>query len=489
MQLDNSNNDAQQPQETTAPPAEINISPSEQLQSEPQVITGSSEDVQPKLAWYKTKRNVIIIVLILLGLLLLGVFVATTVLTKDTVDDVVISKPARLAAAVGLAEGAVQLSSDGQTWRDVSGGETVNEQDYVRTLENSRAVLLLDEGSALRLNHSTVIQLISIESNNVEILLEQGEVYSRVVEDAGRAFAVITQRERFEALGTAYSTSTAAEGDQVEVYQSAVKLESADVEVDEGNLYNTLTKEKVALDIAALQSDEFAQWNKDQDSQNDDFKNKLGVLGIEPQTETEATDDTNSTAAISLTSTVVDKGIKLDWVTSGVSDGDGYKIVRSTTDAMPTYENGTAIYVSDGSDTSYVLGLNDGKSYFIRLCIYRAASAQCDTYSNSIKVTAPFAPTQEVVKGGVLLSLAGNRVSWTFSGSAPHGFKVVMAANAEPSYPTNAIGYVNPGVLTYELPGNKPAGVYKVKVCKYTASSDIAGGCTDYSNSIEYTIK
>ena len=398
-----------------------------------------------------------------------------------------------LASAVSLVEGTVQLSPDGESWKDATGGETVNAGDHVRTLADSRVVLLHDDGSAIRVDENSEISLSVSDSESVEVMLVSGQVYSRVVESESRTYAVVTESERFEALGTAFKTASSASKDEVEVYESSVKVDSDEATVEEGNKYDTESKQVSGIDLEKLQDDEFVQWNKQKDSEDEEFKNKLGVLNKEVKKDTpaepeqEPEDEPGPNAGIVLSGSATDDGVKLNWQLTDVSSKDGFKIARSKTDSTPSYKEDVANYVSNGNARSKVVDVHDGKAYYFRVCIYRASSGTCDTYSNAVKITAPDKKIEPVVSGVVELTIDGNKISWDITGTAPHGFKVVMNKTGSPVYPTNSIQYVGAGTDNYELP-DKPAGTYVVRVCKYTADSDVNNGCTNYSNEVEYVV-
>jgi len=470
-----------------APDKTPEMSMPEQSSSKPQ----SQEDQKPKSS-RKQKRNTAVAVLAFL-LVIVGAYAiyAVFINSDETVNppvdqNISANRVVELAAAISLTEGSVETSLNGKTWKAAAGGETVSSKHYVRTMADSRAVLLLDDGSAVRLDADTEIQLATSDSKLVEIKLVSGQVYTRVVESESRTFAVITDSERFEAQGTAYRTSTDSEKDSVEVYQSSVKVDSDETTIEEGNRYDTSTREKSDIDLAALSDDAFVQWNKQKDSEKDEFKDKLGVLSKEaPQEPAPAPAGPN--AGISLSGVATDKGVKLSWSLTGVSSTDGFKLVRDATDTTPTYKENKSVYVSKGEQTSYTIELSDGKTYNFRVCIYRAASGTCDTYSNSVKVKAPLVAYVPVVNGAVSLDITGGVINWTFGGTAPHGFKVVMNTEGDPTYPSHGVQYVGPGGTSSMLP-EKPAATYKVRICKYTANSEIDGGCTDYSNPVDYVV-
>lgn len=114
------------------------------------------------------------------------------------------------------------------------------------------------------------------------------------------------------------------------------------------------------------------------------------------------------------------------------------------------------------------------------MCVYRASDASCTLYSNTVTIESAHIPPEAVVPGAVELALSDNVVNWTFAGTAPHGFKVLVAASENPTYPKDAEYFGN---APYTLK-SRGSGTYYIRVCKYTGSDEIDGGCTDYSNQV-----
>lgn len=448
----------------------------------------TKEKKKPKVVWY----GIIAAFLALAGTLGL---VLTLTGDKESQEPVASEtqqeSPApvtTLGAEIAIAEGAVEISTDGgTTWVETPGSESVANLDYVRTLDDSRAVILFDDGSVARLDKNTEVYLSSLERDGLEMTLLKGQVYTRVVESETTPFTVITANERFTSLGTAYKTSTDGEKDELEVYQSSVKVTSADVEVSEGNKYDTETKQQTAIDLAELQDDEFAQWNKEQDSANEDFKDKLGVLGAEPKEEEQPAQEkprSTESTGITLTASQFDGGVTLSWKVLGASAGNGFKVVRSESPG-PRYGTDSAQYVGKNS-TSHKWWDDNGGTHYYRVCIYRE-NGTCDTYSNEVKAASPKVDKAPVVSGDITLTIDGNKLSWSLvGGTAPHGFKVVMSDSSGPEYPGDSIQYVGAESTTAKLP-NKANGTYYVRVCKYTNGTQDAG-CVDYSNEVEYVV-
>jgi hypothetical protein len=401
----------------------------------------------------------------------------------DTDSNVTVEKVTTFGATIALAEGIVEYSEDGENWKTANGDESLAQSDYIRTGEESRAIVLFDDGSVARLDNSTEIWLTSLEKTGQEITLVSGQVYTRIVESDELPFSVITVNERFESLGTAYKTATNGEVDTLEVYQSNVKVGSQDTTVTEGNKYDTDTKEIGEIDLSKLAEDEFAQWNKQKDSEEDKFKDKLGVLKDEVEKPVAAPESTQIKSGITLSATEQADGVKLSWVLNGVNSAQGFKVVRSATDNTPTFGENDAQYVGDPSASSKVWYSDKGGTYFYRVCIYLDGS--CTNYSNTVQAKSPEIKKEPVISGGINLSINDNTISWSLNGgNAPHGFKVLLKTSSSPTYPDDSIQYT--GAQTTKLPEKTP-GTYYVKVCKYTNGTQTSG-CVDYSNEVSYVI-
>lgn len=459
--------------------------------TEPQTVT-SVEMNQPKPHGSRSlfKKPVFYMALFLMIAIIAGVALLTgrsndKVVTNTSTNTVVQERISTLGASIVFTEGTVEMSSDGENWSEVSGDESLAQSDYVRTAETSRAIILFDDGSVARLDNNTELWLSSLEPTGFEITLVSGQVYSRVIESEKLAFTVVTSNERYESLGTAYKTSTNGTDDNLEVYQSDVKVASQDVEVSEGNAYDTMTKQVAALDLAKLETDEFAQWNKQKDSESEEFKDKLGVLKDKEVPTTTPTPPTTPTAqaSITLSATEVSDGVKLSWTLQGVSSQQGFKVVRSSTDSTPTLDENDAQYVGDPAARSRLWISEKAGSHYYRVCIYFEGS--CSTYSNTVQANSPAKVVEPVVSGGVTLKITGKTLSWTLSGgNAPHGYKVLLSNTQNPTYPASSILYT--GTTEATLPEKTP-GTYYVRVCKFTNGSQ-AEGCVDYSNQVEYIV-
>lgn len=443
---------------------------------------------EQKAGWHWKKPVLIGAAVFLLLLLSLGVAIVLDSGDDSTADETsaLDADVVQLGAAVTLVEGTVQVSPDGETWTAATGGESLTANSHVRTLADSRAVILLDDGSALRMDESTNVYLVTSTSELVEVLLMEGQVYSRVTENPAREFIVTTPNEQYKAEGTAYKTNTDGESDGLEVYQSSVTAKLSGVEIEEGNKYSTETRKKEEIDLDDLAKDDFVQWNKEQDEKDDEFKDFLGVLDDEKKEESEPEPEPEpqpETSGIVASATSGANGIKVSWEVNGVSITEGFKVVFSSKDSTPTYPEDSAKFV-EPEDRSKVLGLFGGKTYYIRVCAYRG-DKKCDSYSNTITKKAP---TPEVTHGDIDAELDGSVLRWEYTGKAPYGFKVVWNTSGSPTYPTSGSNAGAKLVDGDDLNLNEKIhenGTYYVRVCAYTNGTE-SDKCVDYSNMVEY---
>lgn len=401
-----------------------------------------------------------------------------------------VSQEKHFGVAVGLIEGAAEYSSDTKTWQPLETETDLTEGQSVRTSDGGRVVLLIDDGSAVRLDAKSQLELTSLNVDNIVITNMSGELYSRVVASETRKFDVQVNSETYSARGTAYRTINDVSKKGVEVYHSSVGVVSKNLDVPEGSGFFTLNDQKskenavLALDLEVLKQDDFIKWNSEQDKKVAAYSDKLGVL-----TELEKPappPPTPKPAPVTTSSGIVLKGSQSEytasfsWTVKNVDTSKGFKLVRSKKTTTPVYPENSVAYIEKGK-TSYALYVGDGEAYHYRLCAYREGT--CDSYSNSVTVATTKKPVPQLVPGTVTLSMNGSQANWTFTGTAPEGFKIVLGTTPGPTYSNNYKKYYASNTSVSILAADVSAGTtYYVRVCKY-----ISGDCTDYSNEVTYT--
>lgn len=200
---------------------------------------------------------------------------------------------------------------------------------------------------------------------------------------------------------------------------------------------------------------------------------------------------TPAPATINLSGSAYATGVKLSWSATNLDTSKGFKVIKSTS-TNPVYPGSSAVYVT-GSTKSYAWEIKDGKTYYFRVCQYTGAA--CGTYSNNVKVTAPYVTNTETPKDGTVssmtISLVGKnssnaKFSWIVNGVSAKGYKLVWSKNASPTYPTrdgDSYSYISdPGLKEGYVSGSS-GETYHVRVCEY-----LGGACGVYSNQITVTL-
>lgn len=445
-----------------------------------------------KTHWYKQKKwlglTAVLIALVGAGYTLFLKPEPVALVEIQTPETNVAVEMKRFGVAVGLVEGTVEYAADNNKWSTVDADVSLKEGDSIRTSGSSRVVLLIDDGSAVRLSENSEVKLTSLKIDDVVVSNIAGEVYNRVVTSDSRAYAVSVDDESYVAKGTAYRTFNTSTKKGVEVFQSTVEVGTKTTDVVEGNAYftNSDVKEKEgvvsAIDLEALKSDEFIKWNAEQDKKSTEFAEKLGVLSDidKPSKVVEKPKPAASgTSGITLKGSQSGSSAVFSWSSTGVDTSEGFKLVRSSSNKTPTYPDNSIVYIEKGK-SSYTFTDKDGGTYYYRLCAYRGDS--CDSYSNMVTVTTDKKVKEVVEAGAVTLGITGNIASWTYAGTAPYGFKVVLGTSPNPTYEDGYKKlYSDSGNATLPSEGLTSGTTYYVRVCKYTD-----GGCQDYSNEVNY---
>lgn len=404
---------------------------------------------------------------------------------------------AKLGAVAIYIQGSVEYTKN-NTWQKVDSELSLHEGYKVRTGDESRAVIAFDDGSAVRLDKNSEIELSKLATNDVVVANLKGNVYSRVTASDSRTFSVTVDSLAYKALGTAYMTSNSQSLKGVEVYHS--KVEAGKTTISEGQSYfvknpDSAKQEVVAaIDIDELKKNEFIKWNKAEDAKDANFADKLGILKdidvVSSNTApTSTTPPAQSSPAISVRAERVSEGIRVNWSISDIDVKNGFKVAYSKTSTTPTYGVDSARLV-ESSARSTVLPMQDGKTWNIRVCRYDGGG-KCSHYSNTVSTVAPYRQKEvnKVTSGVISATLSEDTLRWTFTGTAPYGFKVVWNTSGSPTYPASGekggAQYMPSGDSTNLRGLISDSGTYKVRVCKYTNGAE-ASSCVDYSSEVTY---
>jgi len=469
----------------------------EELENSPAPVITHTHEKQSFFSKHKMLVFVGIVVVLLVATA--AAYVAMTGSKEEPVETTAQKKSVvLLGAEASVVDGVAEVSKDGKTWVVLKAGDAVAVGQTVRTAADGRVVIAIDDGSALRVNNSSEVKVVSLQTKNVTFSNENGEVYARVV-PSDRAFVVAVNDETYTAKGTAYKTVNREDSQGVEVYHSAVAVGVAKTDVAEGKRYYqvnpdaALVKKTTDIPTDQLTTDAFLVWNLEQDKKTTEYADKLGYLTTLEQKKAEAAQKAaaaaaaakavapTSTAGIKLTAAKTDTGVKLSWTLSGVTAEKGFKLVKSK-NANPTFGVDDATYVSSSTTRSYTWTLKDGKTYNFRVCTYTGDS--CTNYSNNASATAPlYTSTYPTPSGSVTLSqVGGKNVEWELNGSAPNGYKLVWGTSQNPTYGSSSAAFYDNGATSGAIDASA-SGTYYVRICLFTGT-----GCINYSPQVTITL-
>ncbi|MBN2016302.1 FecR domain-containing protein [Candidatus Dojkabacteria bacterium] len=384
-------------------------------------------------------------------------------------------KEVLLAANLAVADGEVEVRKAGDDrWMEAKQGDTLSQGDTVKTGSESRAVLELDNGDAVRLNADSEVRLEGMNPSAVVFEQLRGESYSRVASSDENTYTIKSQGVEARAMGTAYKFSTNEEQKQVEVfvYESQVKLNIDETKVAELNkAIVNVENENVTVEEMTEEEfkEEFAEWNKEKDKE-------AGVQCHEENgptvTITSPADGTETDGeAITVTGTVTDTESALR------------KIVVNGQIYTSKDENGKGFDPADGTfdvDVALVEGENTitVRAYDI---YWNSTEVSVMVIRKSAQTPEP-GPNSYFYVSSVSSPAAGKiYVKWAMSGySAPSGFKAVAAVGKMPVYPGDKFAYVSSSGAREAYITGLPAGTYNVRVCIYNGNGQCIMYTTNY---------
>lgn len=410
------------------------LSVSDEMPSPADVVAVTPTEKHKK-PMFKSKKRALLVVALASVLVVSGGALALALLYQTPVPEAqaaVAPAPApiaKLGLAVTVADGTVTYKRAANSeWQPLTTDTQIGEGAQIKTASESRAVLAFDDGSALRLDADSTVQIVSLATNDIEITQIAGMAYSRVV-PSERNYTVTVDGVGYKALGTAFSTIKTSTETGVRVFQSQVRVAGVTDSVAEGkqffkNSSNVALKGKVTdIDVDTMANDSFVKWNIEQDEKAATFKDKLGLL------------------------------VKVK-----------ERLVQKDKDAEAEKQRQAAELAEKAKQA--------------------AEQKQLESTVNKDKDKA----TAKITPGTLKLTVnAQGKATWSFSGVAPYGYKLVASKSPNPTFPVStATYYGDSAATTGEVPANDGGGSYYVRVCVYTNGTEEVP-CTNYSNEVKYT--
>jgi hypothetical protein len=444
----------------------------------------------------KLNRNTKLAGILVLVLLVVGVWsyffnrnttsqqIATT--QQTSTDEKEIESAPVMGATLSYLEGVVEYKDDSGAWSKATKDLAILKDNGLRTTGvTSRAIVTLEDGSAIRLDGDTEILFDSLTKSRVTITQEAGYVYSRIVTSSSRSYFVNTEDAQYQALGTAFRTTSSGDEQSVEVFHNNVKETRNNTSVAEGeklivkneaDLSKNKTKDK--MDIEKIKEDKFITWNRQQDSADPNFKSALGFLNDIEGPKIEVTEPAvGSTVEIEGDVSTGTINIK------GKTDKDTVLTVQSKSQS-----GSSPVQASVSEDGSFETGnINAplGNSVF--------ELVGTDKIGNKTKLNVSYTVKKKTVSAqqGIALTLVEAdgkvKLSWGLVGiTTPDGVKLLYNKEGNPTFPDDIKQYIPSGTTNVEVDmSSLTSGKrFSFKICRYDTETD---SCDIYSNEVVST--
>lgn len=394
------------------------------------------------------------------------IIVGVAALLPNKENNVMVEQPGEkekteaLTTNLTIDRGKVEVETE-LGWKEARDGAILGEGNSIRTADDSRAVLNLSDGSAVRLAPNTEIKLVTLGKDKVTIEQPNGLTYHRVNKETGLTYEVESSGVKAQALGTAFSFDRKEKEIKNKVIESKVKVTAKNLieevpsgkecivnleeEGDEAIKINDINKEEL--------KDEFYTWNKEKD-QEENYD--LGVFAEIKSPKLEILEPQNG------------------------AEVDTEKItLKGKTDAGAKVKvNGIEVENKEGSFQKEIT-LSEGANTIV--------VAVKDEFQN--KTEKKISVTYKKKEGEYSVNLSakaesdGTHLTWGFTGDTDFdGFKVVRSeTNPNPTYPGEWYQYLTgTGARSYTDSSTIKDHNYYYRIGVYKGEKVVA-----YSNSVQ----
>lgn len=391
------------------------------------------------------------------------------------------TKEVLLAANLAVADGEVEVKKSGDDrWMEAKQGDTLSQGDSLKTGEDSRAVLEIDNGDAVRLNASSAITLENMDPSDVVVDQEDGETYSRVASSEENTYTIKGQGVTAQAMGTAYTFNSDIKEQEVtvSVYESEVKVnyenEENDLKLLEKAVIDVEKKKVEIKDVTEKEyKKDFVKWNQEQD---EELGYEIAATGpsasITSPKDGAKTEDDKITVKGTVTkasSGYALRKIKVNGkIHTEMKDGKGFD--------PATGKFNVSVSLNYGKNTikvqAYDIYWNAGKAVSVN--VTREGEEPAPAPTNSFYISNIYSPADGKIY-----------VSWVNTLGAPDGYKLVYAKSPTvPAYPGSDFKYLSETSTTIT---GLSAGTYNVRVCIYHPNDSVK--CPTYTPMKTITIE
>ncbi len=173
--------------------------------------------------------------------------------------------------------------------------------------------------------------------------------------------------------------------------------------------------------------------------------------------------------------------VDLEWTATGTFS-NGFKVLYSTSQSTPTYENASVIAVPSGSTRAATITGSGNTHYYLRVC--KSSGTGCGVYSNVVEFTTR---TADVVL--TKDDFVADTYNWTLPGGNADnadGYMLFWAtSDITPIWTSGFVDQVSATASLRTLTLSLPTGNNIVRLCVYVASGP---SCSGYSNTLKVVV-
>jgi hypothetical protein len=173
------------------------------------------------------------------------------------------------ALRISLIDGDVQIKTeDTEEWVPASINMPLKDGDQIWVPEGSRAEVQINDGTSLRLDQNSALDILTLEKDSFQFYLNEGHIYVNFIGLKGSLLQIDTAASSARAYDRSIFRIDVSEDGYTEfsVYRGSLYAENRDgrTKVEEGNTLSL--REGTYAELAPLgPSDEWEKWNRERD--------------------------------------------------------------------------------------------------------------------------------------------------------------------------------------------------------------------------------
>lgn len=441
------------------------------------------------------KRNTLpwFLLFIVLGIFISYWYYTQKISVNQNLLDLVNRAPGEeISANLTFVQGEVYAKNKDSEWQVVDTDFVLSSGQSIKTGDESKAIIELNNGDMIRLAPLTTINFENLKEHEVIINQETGQSYHNLNPEA-QTYRVKSLASELTALGTKFNLITNLDENRIKITVIENKVEIKVREGDEIIMNSIIDKDEEVDCYLDKEKNELLQfknidyeklseesdwygWNKEQD--NNLKNNDIAKTDTEAEEEEYVED-----FQLELSGIAQDDGNMIEWSQYPNNDFQFYKIVRSTTSKEISYPENDSIksYYRDDQLDYLDEEVEENERYYYRVCLKNSKEeiicSNLVTLVSKIKEeNDSYTPDNNELD--LLANLSGQEVSLNWNKTNDPDFinyRIVRSeTNSNPRYPAESyIGVIsNKNSLSFVDKNIKSGKKYFYRIC-YQNSNDI----------------